>query len=50
MIIDKNVCIGDNVILFVEGKFDGIYDYGVIICDGVMFVFKGGIVLSGIVI
>ena len=46
-IIDKNACIGDDVVLDPEGKPDLFQDGPVYVRDGVLIVQKGGIVPSG---
>ena len=46
-IIDKNACIGDDVVLDPAGKPDLFQDGSVYVRDGVLIVQKGGIVPSG---
>jgi glucose-1-phosphate adenylyltransferase len=50
-IIDKNTRIGDNCVLTVDGKADGVYANGlVIVRDGVLLVPKNTVVPAGTVV
>lgn len=49
-IIDKNVRIGNDVILSPEGKANGHHAHGVMICDGVLVAPKDAVIPNGAVI
>jgi glucose-1-phosphate adenylyltransferase len=46
-IIDKNARIGDGCVLSSEGKPNGDYAHGVMVCDGVLVVPKGVVIPAG---
>jgi glucose-1-phosphate adenylyltransferase len=46
-IIDKNARIGDGCVLTPDGKPNGNYPYGIMICEGVLVVPKGAVVPPG---
>jgi glucose-1-phosphate adenylyltransferase len=50
-ILDKNTRIGDNCVLMVDGKADGVYANGIVIVrDGVLLVPKNAVVPAGTVV